>query len=395
MLKRNREAPFQRMDTLGMRSRLWVRLLQEVERPVHRGFEHRALGSSALALVNSLGHRVRRVTDAGPLPLADDVEVTFILGHWRSGTTFLHHLLAADPRFATLPTSMAVFPDLHGTPLLQPVLDALGIGRPYQRLIDNVVIGPDAPMELEFAILNLTGLSEYLSVAFPRSRRDFLRFLRADPAACTPGETAAWRRAVVETTGRLARGGRHVLHKNPPSTATLLELKAIFPRARFVFLHREPVGCYLSTLKTWQTLTVAGTLQNGGDAGLEDYVLDRYELLHRAYLDQRDRLAPGELVELSFEDLLADPMGAVARVHEGLGWGPMDRPVFQAFLDGVKSYERGSFSPPDPAIAERVTARWGPIHAELARRTAPARGSAGVSGTRRPGRSRGTRPKPP
>lgn len=366
MLSRNREAPFQRMDTLGMRTRLWLRLLQEVDRPIDRGFEHRAVGSTALALANSVGHRLRRVTDRGRLPLPDDVEVTFILGHWRSGTTFLHHLLAAHPRFTTLPTSMAVFPDLYGTPLLQPVLDALGIGQPYRRLIDNVVIGPDAPMELEFAILNLTGLSEYLSVAFPKARRDFLRFLRADPSACTPAETAAWRKAVVDTTGRLARGGRHVLHKNPPSTATLLELKAIFPRARFVFLHREPVGAYLSTLKTWQTLTVAGTMQRGGDAGLEDYVLDRYEILHGAYLDQRDRLPPGDLVELSFEELLADPMAAVERVHAGLGWGAVDRPVFQGFLDGVKSYERGSFTAPDPVVAARVTERWGPIHAKLA-----------------------------
>ena len=367
MLERNREHPFQRMDTLGMTPRVWVRVLSGVPRPIHAGFEHRALGAGALAVANSVGRRMRRAVDTARGPLPDDTEVLFIVGHWRSGTTMLHHLLATSGRWATLPTSMAVFPELHGTPLLMPVLNALGIGQPYRRLIDNVMLSPDSPMELEFAILNLTGESEYLSVTFPMARRRFLRYLRADPRDSSDIETARWRQAVLTTTARLARGGRPVLHKNPPSTSTIAELKDLFPRARFVFLHRDPLGVYKSTMKTWRTLTEAGTLQWGGDEGLSDYVLDRYEILHRAYLEQRELLSQDELVELTFEELLADPMAAVHRIVGELGLDPIDPEPLESYLEQTKRYRRGSFQELDPGIRELVERRWGPIRAALQR----------------------------
>ena len=366
-MTRNREHPFQRMDTLGMSPRVWARVLSGVPGPIHRGFEHRALGAGGLAVANSVGKRLRQFSDRALGPLRDDVEVVFIIGHWRSGTTFLHHLLAESGRWETLPTSMAIFPELHGTPLLMPVLNRLGIGQPYRRLIDNVMLSPDSPMELEFAVLNLTGQSEYLSVTFPHARGRFLRYLRAHPHDSTPDETARWQKAVVDTTTRLARGGRPVLHKNPPSTSTIAELKQLFPRSKFVFLHRDPVGVFKSTLKTWTTLTEAGTLQWGGLEGLPEYLLDRYERLHRAYLDQRGSLAPNELVELSFEELLAEPMDAVRQIAAALELNPIEEAPLQRYLDGTRRYQRGAFDELDPSIRAVVEQRWGPIRAELQR----------------------------
>lgn len=352
-----------------MTPRVWARVLSEVPGPVvHRGFENRVLGAGALSVANSAGKRLRRAVDRARGPLPDDTEVVFIVGHWRSGTTLLHHLMATSGHWATLPTSMAVFPELHGTPLLMPVLNALGIGKPYRRLIDNVMLSPDSPMELEFAVLNLTGQSEYLSVTFPHARDRFLRYLRADPGESSADETARWRQAVVETTARLARGGRPVLHKNPPSTSMIAELKALYPRARFAFLHRDPVGVYKSTMKTWATLTRAGTVQRGGLEGLSEYVLKRYEVLHRAYLDQRSVLGEHELVELAFEDLLADPIAAVQRITEALDLDPIDPQPLQAFLDERKGYQRGAFTELDPAVRDEVERRWGPIREAIRQR---------------------------
>lgn len=364
MLKRNREHPFQRMDVLGMRPRTWRRTLARVPRPVDRGFEHRVLGGLMVAAANAVGARLRRLNGQA-LPNPSGIEVTFIIGHWRSGTTFLHHLLAANPRFGTLPTSMAIFPDLYGTPLLMPVLTALGIGKPYRRLIDNVMLTPDSPMELEFAVLNLTGLSEYLSTNFPRNRRDFLKYLRASPSDCTVDEDRAWRRAVIETTARLAVDGRTVLHKNPPSTANIGELKRMFPRAQFVFLHREPLGVFRSTLRTWQRLTHGGTLQWDVDDGLEDYVIERYIRLHEAYLAQRGQISPGDLVEMRFEDLLADPLAAVGAIHRQLGWGAPDIAVHEGYLSSVERYQRGDYAVPDSELTNRVQQTWGPIRERL------------------------------
>ena len=43
-------------------------------------------------------------------PLAHDP--VFILGHWRSGTTFVHNVLSCDKRFGYCTTYQTVFPHL-------------------------------------------------------------------------------------------------------------------------------------------------------------------------------------------------------------------------------------------------------------------------------------------
>ncbi len=77
----------------------WLRLLA-LGPPLHPSRFGRIIGVTAASCANSVlnlaeravfGRRVARVRlDHPPL---------FILGHWRSGTTLLHNLLARDPQF--------------------------------------------------------------------------------------------------------------------------------------------------------------------------------------------------------------------------------------------------------------------------------------------------------
>src|SRR4051812_20008158 len=84
----------------GIRLGDWLRLLLANGFRVHPTCIPRALSISSYALLNSAagcleelryGNRVRRAQIPPPL---------FVLGHWRSGTTLLHDLLAVDDRFA-------------------------------------------------------------------------------------------------------------------------------------------------------------------------------------------------------------------------------------------------------------------------------------------------------
>src|SRR5690349_7682612 len=79
----------------------WMALLRENRFAIDPPYWLRASAITAQSLANVAARRheervylqqVRAV--AVPPPL-------FILGHWRSGTTHLHHLLAADRRFAS------------------------------------------------------------------------------------------------------------------------------------------------------------------------------------------------------------------------------------------------------------------------------------------------------
>ena len=88
----------------------WVRLLRDNRFDVSPRGLIRAVAITAQSTQNSV---MRWVEDRRYGRAVRDVEVTppvFVLGHWRSGTTLLHNLLAVDERFAFPNNYQAIFP---------------------------------------------------------------------------------------------------------------------------------------------------------------------------------------------------------------------------------------------------------------------------------------------
>ncbi len=108
-----------------------------------------------------LGRRIARTQ------LVEDP--VFVLGHWRSGTTLLHELLAADPRHAFANTYASFAPNhFLLTGRLFPKL--LRLLLPSMRPMDNMPIGWDYPQEDEWAMCNMGLPSPYLTLVFPGRR---------------------------------------------------------------------------------------------------------------------------------------------------------------------------------------------------------------------------------
>lgn len=70
-----------------------------------------------------------------------------VIGHWRSGTTYLHQLLACDPTMATARNSLTVAPQVALLFRL-PIRLILGIGMTSVRPIDAVPWGIDDPKRM-------------------------------------------------------------------------------------------------------------------------------------------------------------------------------------------------------------------------------------------------------
>ena len=105
------------------------------------------------------------------LQVPDDPVV--IVGHWRSGTTLLHQLLAADPAMATARNSLTIAPQVAVLlkPLLVPLLQRL---MTPIRPIDAVAWGAMDPQEDEIGLARLTCDTNMAGVAFPHQyRRNF------------------------------------------------------------------------------------------------------------------------------------------------------------------------------------------------------------------------------
>ena len=83
-----------------------------------------------------------------------EMDPLFILGHWRSGTTFVHNVFACDKHFGYTTTYQTVFPNLMlwGQPFFKKNMAFL---MPDKRPTDNMELKVDLPQEEEFALSNM------------------------------------------------------------------------------------------------------------------------------------------------------------------------------------------------------------------------------------------------
>ena len=100
----------------------------------------------------------------------------FILGHWRSGTTLLHNLLALDEQFAYPNLYEVFFPHTFLCTEEYRAEQIAGL-IPSTRLIDNVAQGLRMPNEDEFASSALSLCSPYMLWSFPRNTAHYERYL--------------------------------------------------------------------------------------------------------------------------------------------------------------------------------------------------------------------------
>jgi len=337
----------------------WLRLLRENR--VSPAYWHRALFVSAAAAMNSIYARrelrhdeaVRATELAGP-PL-------FILGHWRSGTTHLHNLIAKDTRsFAFANTYQVTNPS---TFLTTEEKNSRRFARlvPDKRPMDNVAMGFEQPQEDEFAPCLTTLTSLYLGISFPRRVDYYDRYMTFDDVPHP--EVEEWKQAFLWFCKKLTlKYGRPLVLKSPPHTARIKLLLEMFPDARFVHIHRHPHDVFRSTRHYWDTAAWYTYLQKPDRSRVDDEIIGRYRALHDAFHQQCTLVPVGNFHELSFDGLERDPINSVRSIYEALslpGFGKF-LPELEAYVGTLKGYRKNRFEPLDSEIAERLSEAWAP-----------------------------------
>jgi hypothetical protein len=130
-----------------------------------------------------------------------------------------------------------------------------------------------------------------------------------------PEGEEAWWEAVRRMLGYLYEralapsGKRFFLDKTPRYYFVVPELRRTFPRARFVFLLRNPLAVLASIVDTW-----------AADDSVEDLRLFRHDLAvaPRLLVDALASLGPQDCV-VRYEELTANPEPVIARLCEALG----------------------------------------------------------------------------
>lgn len=339
----------------------WMRLLIANRFAVHWSRLYIACIVTVMSVMNSLlgivqslifGRAIRRTKLTAP-PI-------FILGHWRSGTTWLHELLILDPRFGYPTTYECIDP--HHFLISERVFSKLfSFLLPKERPMDRVKAGLDRPQEDEFAMCMLGEPSPYTSIAFPNNPRRDHAYL--DLETVPPAALERWKATFLRFLKSVTyKTGKRLVLKSPPHTARIKTLKEMFPDALFVHIVRDPYVIFPSTVNLWRTLNEVQGFQRPNHAGLEERVFADFTQMYDRLEEGKRRLSHEQFFELRYEDLVQDPAGTVRCIYDHFGLGGWEEmaPRLEVFLADQRGYETNKYrlSPEQMSEVER---RWGDV----------------------------------
>ena len=286
----------------------------------------------------------------------------FILGHWRSGTTFVHNIFAQDKHFGYTTTYQTVFP--HYVMALQGFFKpTMGWLMPDKRPTDNMELAPDLPQEEEFAINNSCPFNYYNFWFFPEKMNEYCdRYLTFK--AITPKEEQAFK----DNFEKLVKislwntNGTQYLSKNPPHTGRLKTMSELFPNAKYIFLMRNPYTVFESTRSFYTNTIKPLELHSIPLEQMEQNILRNYMELYRAYKEQKKYVPEGNIYEVKFEDIEQDALGITEKIYRDLnipGWEEA-RPAIEKYIGGKKGYKKNKYNY-DPRTVELVNQHWGEV----------------------------------
>jgi hypothetical protein len=330
----------------------WLRLL--LEHRVDRGYRLRASKISAWSVLTM---PIRLLEAAIPRPHRAYADPVFVLGHWRSGTTYLENLLCCDASFGRVTRFQMVTP---GMLTLGPMLLKRLWARtaPTTRSPDHMTWQAETAEEEEWAMAAFSPHSFYHSFFFPTAYRYYL------DSYVTFSGSEKCRRGWKATHQKLVRRFSHfykapMILKSPANTARIPELLELYPNAHFIHLVRNPLDVFSSQVRTMEIVLENAQLQNSERREVLENVLLTYEVVMRRYLAHRDLIPAGRLIEVRYEALRCDPAAVVGDIHKRFGWN-VSRQA-QAALDQYAeetSGHRSATTPLPESELRQASERW-------------------------------------
>jgi len=265
----------------------------------------------------------------------------FILGHWRSGTTHLHNLLAQDPHFGFTTTLQCMFPNSFlSNPLARFFLKKF---MPETRPMDNMKLSLDTPQEEEVGMANMVLHSFYNAWAFPKAVwKDYLRYVRFEGES--ERQVSRWERGYLRMLKKasLYQPGRQLVLKNPANTGRIPQLLKLFPDAKFIHIYRHPVNVFYSTRRLYESAIPQYAHQQITQAEGDEAIFNIYNNVMKAYFQERELIPKENLVEIRYEDLEENRMDILKGVYDHFNWSGWDTAAMHMteYLDSLGTYTK-------------------------------------------------------
>ncbi len=281
-----------------------------------------------------------------------DKPPVFILGFWRSGTTFLHNLMCQDPDHAYVTTYLSIFP--HHSLVNSGWLKSLAkLIAPSHRPVDNVKLDMNWPQEEEMALGNMQPLSFYNYFYFPDHTEEYtqrsLLFNNVNQQEFDKWEKAY--KLLIKKALILSPGDRFV-SKNPPNTFRIPQLLKLFPDAKFVYIYRNPYRTLSSFLLFMKQVMLGVGFQNLDEKEIDLQLLNLYLIALEKYEKDKVLIPQNNLIEIQYETFKSDPFNTIENIYNTFDLKDFKtiEPILNNYINSQKHQKSGGHHMPDHLI---------------------------------------------
>ncbi len=349
---------FKTHTAFGMSIHTWLRLLLKNRFAIDPRYWPKALFITSNMLINAPVQLYEYLRYSGKIKRSKVEKPIFILGHPRSGTTYLHYILSRDPNFAYCSTYEGLTPHvfLSGGNAIKKVLDS---AMPETRPQDNVKAGVDKPKEEEFAMGLISGTSITHGYYFPKNIH---QAFDENVLFTKDSSRKHWQKHFSYFIKKLAfkYPGKNILLKSPANTGRVKEILEVYPDARFIHIYRDPYMVYLSNERLYEkTLPILG-FHRVKDELVEDFILYSYQAMHDKYFNEKNLIPKNQLIEFSYEDFVKGPLNHLEKAYQELDLGNFTeaQPHLEAEIKAVRDYKTNTYKEPDEALKTKIRKLW-------------------------------------
>jgi len=257
----------------------------------------------------------------------DIKQPVFIVGNFRSGTTFLHRLLTKD-QASTSFSSWEIYlaPSVVGRKFLHWVMKInYAVGNPAQRIIglfNRIVekntymheIGLNEAEEDGQVLFHIWSSFDLLAFfPFPKLIHPYIYYDDLIPDEEKERDMSYYQDVVKKHI--YAHNGKRYISKNPSYSPKVRTLHQKFPDAKFINIVRNPlqvipssISLYSKHCSTYGDPETEFSLQES----VIEYSKHWYTYPHQ-YLKQ---LPPDQYIRVRYRDLVADPQGTIESIYQ-------------------------------------------------------------------------------
>lgn len=257
----------------------------------------------------------------------------FILGNFRSGSTFLHRLMSRDTKMFTSMRTVDIFlmPSITQRKIFKffSKIDHI-FGAPLNKAIKGVdgnslgkvqihKISMFEPEEDENVLLHIWS-TFFVSFMFP-FLEDLPPYIKFDEELAAPEKEKIMKfyRSCVQRHLYAHGGNVHFVSKSPASSAKIRSLMTTFPDARILYLARNPLDMLPSTV-SWLSYAWNMFSDTGHKYIYQQQVLDLAKYWYDYPIRVLDQNPSPNHIILNYDDLVRYPEEIIRKIYLNFGY---------------------------------------------------------------------------